>query len=90
MQDGEIVPLGIARNTNRAYEMMADIVEKNVGKRAKIKVAYVHAAAKEEVQKLKVLIEARFDCVESLIAELSPALGVHSGPGTTGICYFPV
>ncbi len=90
MQDGEIVPLGIARNTNRAYEMMADIVEKKVGKNARLKVAYVHAAAKEEVQKIKELVDARFDCVESIIAELSPALGVHSGPGTTGICYFPV
>ena len=90
MQDGEIVPLGIARNTNRAYEMMVDIVEKRVGKNASLKVAYVHAAAKEEVYKIKELIEARFECVESLIAELSPALGVHSGPGTTGICYFPV
>jgi hypothetical protein len=28
--------------------------------------------------------------VEWMIAELSPALGVHSGPGTAGVCYFPV
>jgi hypothetical protein len=28
--------------------------------------------------------------VESIIAELSPALGVHSGPGTTGLCLVPV
>jgi len=36
------------------------------------------------------MVEARFDCAESLITQLSPALGVHTGPGTTGICYFPV
>jgi fatty acid-binding protein DegV len=28
--------------------------------------------------------------VESFIGELSPALAVHSGPGTTGLCYYPV
>ena len=30
------------------------------------------------------------EVVESLICELSPALGVHSGPGTVGFCFFPV
>lgn len=66
------------------------MVEAAVGKMGKIKVAFVHAAAVEEAEKLKALFEARFTCVESLVAELSPALGVHSGPGTAGVCYYPV
>ena len=53
-------------------------------------VAYVHAAALEEVQQIKDMVEARLDVVESLFAELSPALGVHTGPGTAGVCYYPV
>jgi hypothetical protein len=28
--------------------------------------------------------------VETIISELSPALGVHTGPGTAGLCYYPV
>ena len=90
MDNGEIIPVGIAKSTNRAYEMMVDIIEKKIGKSAKIKIAYVHASAANEVLKIKTMVEARFECIESLVAELSPALGVHSGPGTTGICYFPV
>jgi hypothetical protein len=35
-------------------------------------------------------VEERLTCVEVLMAELSPALGVHTGPGTAGVCYFPV
>jgi fatty acid-binding protein DegV len=27
---------------------------------------------------------------ESIIAELSPALAVHTGPGTAGLCFYPV
>jgi len=50
----------------------------------------VHAAAQEEVEKIRALIEGRLNAVESIVAELSPALGVHSGPGTAGICYYPV
>jgi DegV family protein with EDD domain len=90
MEDGEIVALGQVRNRNRAYQAMVDLVEAAVGRAGKIKIAYVHAAAQEEAEKIKQLFEQRLTCVESLIAELSPALGVHTGPGTAGVCYFPV
>ncbi len=90
MDDGVIVPLGQVRSRSKAYQAMADRVEAAVGSMGKIKVAYVHAAAREEVAKLQELVEEKLTCVESLVAELSPALGVHTGPGTAGICYFPV
>lgn len=90
MQDGIIVPLGMARSRAKAYQAIADLVEKAVGASGKIKIAYVHAAAAEEAERLKGLIESRVQAVESLVAELSPALGVHSGPGTAGVCFFPV
>ena len=90
MEDGVIVPLGKVRSRRAAYEKMVEMVEEAAGKMGRIKIAYVHAAAAEEAEKLKAMFEARLTCVESLVAELSPALGVHSGPGTAGICYFPV
>jgi DegV family protein with EDD domain len=90
MQDGVIVPLGQARSRRRAYEAMVDMIESAVGPDARIKIAYVHAAAQEEAEKIRSLVEERLDCVESIVAELSPALGVHTGPGTAGVCYFPV
>lgn len=90
MENGIIVPVGTARSRKRAYQMMVEKVEAAVGFMGKIKVAYVHAAAVEEAEKIRSLVEERLTCVESLIAELSPALGVHTGPGTAGLCYFPV
>jgi DegV family protein with EDD domain len=90
MVDGVIVPLGQARSRKKAYQKMVDILHDTVGSSGKIKIAYVHAAAQEEVEKIKGMVENRLTCVESLIAELSPALGVHTGPGTAGLCYFPI
>ncbi len=90
MEDGVIVPLGQARSRHQAYEMMAQMIEAAVGRMGKIKIAYVHAAAQEEAEKIRQLVEQRLTCVESIIAELSPALGVHTGPGTAGVCYYPV
>jgi DegV family protein with EDD domain len=89
MKDGVIVALGQARSRWQAYTMMEEIVEDAVGT-GKVKVAYVHAGALEEVEKIKKLVEAKLDVVESLIAELSPALAVHTGPGTAGLCFYPV
>ena len=90
MKDGVIVPLGQARSRKKVYKLMVDILEKAVGYMGKIKIAYVHADAYQEVEKLRTLVESRVDCVETIITELSPALGVHTGPGTVGFCYFPV
>lgn len=90
MADGEITPLGVARSRDKAYRKMVDMVEAAVGPLGKIKVAFVHAGALADVERLKEMLQKRLTCVETLIAELSPALSVHSGPGTAGLCYFPV
>ena len=90
MKEGVIVPVGIARSRKRAYQMMVDRVETAAGHFGKIKIAYVHAAAMEEAEKIKELVEKRMTVVESIVTELTPALGVHTGPGTAGLCYYPV
>lgn len=90
IEDGVIVPLGTARSRSKAYQMMVDWIERTVGKIKPVKVAYVHAGALAEVEKLRQIVEERLSCVESLVAELSPALMVHAGPGTAGVCFYPV
>jgi len=84
MVDGIIVPVGTARSRRSAYQMMVEKVEAAVGFMGKIKIAYVHAAALEEVHQIKRMVEERLTCIETIIAELSPALGMHTG------CYYPV
>lgn len=89
MEDGLIVPLGRAHSRGQAYQQMADMVVEATGK-GKAKVAYVHAGAQHEVEKIKALVESRVEVIESMFAELSPALAVHTGPGTAGLCYYAV
>jgi DegV family protein with EDD domain len=89
IEDGVIVPLGRAHSRGQAYQQMAEMVADAVG-HSKAKIAYVHVGAQREVEKLRDLVESKVDVIESLIGELSPALAVHSGPGTTGLCYYPV
>jgi DegV family protein with EDD domain len=89
MEDGIIAPLGKAHSRGQAYRLMADMVSETIGK-GRARIAYMHAGAQREVEKIKELVEARVDVVESIFAELSPALAVHTGPGTAGLCYYPV
>jgi DegV family protein with EDD domain len=90
MDNGVIVALGKARSKINAYKMMVEIVERAAGFKGKVKIAYVHAGAFEEVAKIREMVEERLTCVETLVAELSPALAVHSGPGTAGVCFYPL
>lgn len=89
IEDGVIVPLGKAHSRGQAYRMMADMAAEAVG-RGKAKMAYVHAGAQREVEKIKDLVESRVEVIESFFAELSPALAVHTGPGMAGLCYYKV
>jgi DegV family protein with EDD domain len=88
MEEGVIVPLGVTRGRQRAYQAIANKVAEAIG-RGRARVAYVHAGARQEVEKLKQLVENKVEVVESIFAELSPTLAVHSGPGTAGLCFFP-
>jgi len=90
MQDGIIVAVGTTRSRLKAYRRMVELMQQRVGEGARIKVAFTHVAAWKQLEKLKAMVPARFECVETVVTELSPALAVHSGPGTVGVSFFPV
>ncbi len=88
MQDGIIVALGMARSRSKAYRRMVELMQQRVGEGARIKVAFTHVAALEQVEILRSLVTPRFECAEVIVTELSPALAVHTGPGTVGVNFF--
>jgi len=90
MKDGEIVALGTTRSRLKAYRRIVELMQERVGDGTRIKVAFTHVAARDRLEKLKGMVTARFDCSEIIVTELSPALAVHSGPGTVGVSFLPV
>jgi len=89
MEDGVIVALGVARTRAKAYARMAELACQRLGEGARIKIAYTHVAALEQLDYLREQFQRRFNCDEVLTSSLSPALAVHSGPGTVGVSFFP-
>jgi DegV family protein with EDD domain len=90
MQDGIIIPLGQALSRSKAYAKMLDLMRERSPIHIPIKIAVTHVAAPEQAELLLEMVERTFDCRESLISELSPALGVHTGPGMVGVNFFPL
>jgi DegV family protein with EDD domain len=90
MEDGIIVALGQARTRPRAYAKMVELMHERNPTHAPIKIAITHVAASDQAELLLDMIKQAFDPRETLISQLSPALGVHTGPGMVGVNFFPV
>jgi DegV family protein with EDD domain len=90
MKDGVIVALGTARSRRRAYARMVELLADHVGEVRRVKMAYTHVAASDQAAELCSLVSGRFQVVETVVSALSPALAVHSGPGTVGVSCYPL
>lgn len=87
MEEGEITAAGVARSRSGSLRRITTLVEKAVGLKQRARIALTHAAALAEAEDLRARLEQVIEPVEVLMCELSPALAVHSGPGTVGVCY---
>lgn len=89
IRDGMPAPIGMARSRTGAYRRIVDLAGGRIPAGSSIRAALMHVAARDEVQKFRALLESKYTVVEWVEAQLSPALGVHSGPGTVGVSMIP-
>lgn len=88
MQDGVITALGTARTRRRAYARIVELARERMSGARFAHLAFVHCGAPEQADLLRELYFRDLDCIEEMTTPLSPALAVHSGPGTVGLCFF--
>lgn len=74
---------GRKRSLNRMIEIGRKITEKS-----KCDIYIVHGNAKQDAEKIRDMI-LQLSNIENIymIGQISPIVGVYSGPGTVGICY---
>ena len=74
--------------TNRkAVRRMVELVEADIAGRKPVRISVFHAGIPEAAEQLLAELSERFDAVESLLSEVSPVVGSHTGPGTISIAY---
>ncbi|HEX3051398.1 MAG TPA: DegV family protein [Aggregatilineaceae bacterium] len=89
MRNGMPSPLGVARTRIGAYKRIVQLATARIPAGSTVRAALMHVAARDEVERFRGLLEEKYAVIEWVVAQLSPALGVHSGPGTVGISVIP-
>jgi len=72
---------------SRAVERMLEIMADRVGN-STAHVMVQHADELREAEKLKAIINSRFNCAELYLTEFTPGMGVHAGPGVLGVSFY--
>ncbi|MEA3459195.1 MAG: DegV family protein [Chloroflexota bacterium] len=87
INEGRIDVLEKVRTKRRAVERMVELMEEKVGSNP-VHAAVLHADTLDEADRLKEEVAARFNCRELHLAEVSPVIGVHTGPGLMGVAFY--
>jgi DegV family protein with EDD domain len=84
LKDGELVPVGQARNRAKGMDKLFDFVQNAAGIQ---ELSIVYNTMPDEAQKLAERIGSVFDKEKIIMARVGPALGVHMGPGMLIVVY---
>jgi len=84
---GETMPLARPKTKEGAIQLILDTMAARVGD-AKVHAIVNHADERQEAERLLDTIAAKFDCAELYLADLTPGMGVHAGPGVVGAAFY--
>lgn len=87
LSEGRIDGLERVRTKRKAVQRMLEVMAERVGN-APVHAAVIHANAPEEATRLREQVRERFPYTELHLAELSPVIGTHVGPGTVGVAFY--
>jgi DegV family protein with EDD domain len=85
--DGRVEGIGKTRTKRKATRQVVDLVAEKIGEKSPVRIAALHINAEEEGKALLAQIEERFHPKEAFLAEVSPVIGTHVGPGAVGLAY---
>ena len=88
LEDGKIEALEKVRTTKKAHDRLIELLKIKVKGHEKVNmIGVLSAAAAESASNLLNTIKEEFTPDEIFIANISPVLGTHIGPGTVGVAY---
>jgi DegV family protein with EDD domain len=85
--DGKIEPVARVRTQRKAFEKMLNILEEKLDHGSISRLSVLHANAASQADQLMSELVQRFHPTETIMTEVSPVIGTHTGPGTVGVAY---
>lgn len=87
VQDGALEAVERVRTKGKALDRMVELLVDRVAGRSPVHLAVLHANAEEDAKKLLEVGSKRVNAAETAVADVSPAVGTHTGPGTLGFVF---
>jgi len=88
IQDGTIMPLAQVRTKSKAIARMLNVAEERLGGKPMAEAAVIDVDNPEEGDAIAEKVKERFGLSTVYRTTVSPAIGTHAGPGTTGIAFY--
>jgi DegV family protein with EDD domain len=88
IREGMIEAAARVRTRRRALERVYELVAGHIKPGDQVYMSIINVAAPEEAAQFGAELIARFQPVEVLEVEVSPAIGAHAGPGTVGVAFY--
>jgi DegV family protein with EDD domain len=85
--DGEFEGLERVRTRRKALNKIVDLLVERIAGRTPVHLAAMHANAVDTAAQLLEMAKDKVEPVTSVVAEVSPAVGVHLGPGAAGFAF---
>lgn len=79
--DGELIATDKVRGKKKALELMFSKIPLHVKK-----ISVEHVEHQEEAERIKSMLENKFEHAEITVSEIGPVIGSHIGPKSIGIC----
>lgn len=85
--DGKIDALERVRTRRKALDRLVELLVDNAAGKP-VHLSVFHAAAPQAAQEVLERASAQLSCLDTLLLDLSPAIGTHVGPGTVGVAEY--
>jgi DegV family protein with EDD domain len=85
--DGKVEAAGSVRTKAKAVNHLIELVHEQCKGKSSVHLATLHANAEAEAKEILKTVGQGLNAVESVLSEVSPAIGTHTGPGTVGLAY---
>jgi len=82
-----VEPIERVRTRTKSLDRLIELIEDRIGDRTPVRIAALHANAEEDAKYVLNKAEQKIKPVETFLADVSPVVGTHAGPGTVGLAY---
>ena len=86
-REGKLAAAQKVRGRKKALGFMVDKAAECITDPTESIVLVLHAAAKEDANKLAIMLHDRIPNVTVRIENVGPVIGAHAGPGTVAVCF---